>query len=201
MIIKPASDTPLSALRLVEILLEAGLPPSAITCVTGSGGKIGDAICSDPRLRKISFTGSRDVGEHITRVAGIKRVTLELGSNSPVIVMDDADLELAARATAATGYANAGQVCISAQRVIAVRDVYGDFLDSLKPEVAKITSGNQLEASVKMGPMIREADAVRVEQWVDEAVAGVREGVGRRQAPGSDLRPDDRGRREALDAD
>src|SRR6185312_5164291 len=77
-IIKPASDTPLSALKLVEILLEAGLPPLAISCLTGSGGAIGEAICSDPRVRKISFTGSRDVGERICKVAGIKRVTMEL---------------------------------------------------------------------------------------------------------------------------
>jgi acyl-CoA reductase-like NAD-dependent aldehyde dehydrogenase len=171
-LIKPASDTPLSALKLVEILLEAGLPPLAIACLTGSGGAIGDAICGDPRVRKISFTGSREVGEHITRVAGIKKVTLELGSNSPVIILDDADLELAAKAVAATGYSNAGQVCISAQRIIAEKSVYGDFLDALQPEVAKITTGNPLDASTKMGPMIREADAVRVGQWIDEAVAG-----------------------------
>ena len=92
-ILKPASDTPLSALALVEILLEAGLPPLAISCLTGSGGTIGDALAADPRVRKISFTGSRDVGEHICKVAGIKKVTMELGSNSPLIVMPDADLD------------------------------------------------------------------------------------------------------------
>lgn len=170
-VVKPASDTPLSALKLVEILLEAGLPPLAIQCLTGAGGNVGDQICGDPRVRKISFTGSREIGEHITRVAGVKRVTLELGSNSPVIVMDDADLELAARAVAATGYSNAGQVCISAQRVIATQPVYRDFLDALKPEVAKINVGNQLADEVKMGPMIREADARRVEEWIGEAVS------------------------------
>ena len=107
-ILKPASDTPLSSLALVEILLEAGLPPLAIACMTGSGGTIGDALASDPRIRKISFTGSRDVGEHITKQAGIKRVTMELGSNSPLIVMADADLNKAADAIVATGFANAG---------------------------------------------------------------------------------------------
>src|SRR6476661_1657034 len=114
-ILKPATDTPLSALSLVEILLEAGLPPLAISCLTGSGSLIGDALCADPRVRKISFTGSRDVGEHICRVAGLKRVTMELGSNSPVIVMSDANLDKVAEATVATGYSNAGQVCISTQ--------------------------------------------------------------------------------------
>ncbi len=92
-VLKPAGDTPLSALKLTEILLEAGLPPEAIQCVTGSGGEIGDAITGDPRIRKITFTGSMEVGDRICRNAGIKKVTMELGSNSPLIVMSDADLK------------------------------------------------------------------------------------------------------------
>ena len=118
-IVKPATDTPLSALKLTEILLEAGLPAEGIQCITGPGGELGDLLCADPRVRKITFTGSRDVGERICRVAGIKRVTMELGSNAPVIVMPDADLDKVAEAIASTGYANAGQVCISAQRILA----------------------------------------------------------------------------------
>jgi glyceraldehyde-3-phosphate dehydrogenase (NADP+) len=105
-------------------------------------------------------------------VAGIKKVTMELGSNSPLIVMPDADLEKVAAATAATGYANAGQVCISTQRVITSRRVYSDFLDALKDKVAALTTGNPLDEKVKVGPMIREQDAVRVEAWVKEAVGG-----------------------------
>jgi acyl-CoA reductase-like NAD-dependent aldehyde dehydrogenase len=171
-ILKPASDTPLSSLKLVEILLEAGLPSLAIACVTGSGSTIGDALCSDPRIRKISFTGSRDVGEHITRRAGIKKVTLELGSNSPIIVMDDADLDLVADATVVTGFTNAGQVCISAQRVIASAPVYGNLLDALKPKVQAISVGNQFDERTTMGPMIREADSKRVADWVHEAIQG-----------------------------
>ncbi len=172
MILKPASDTPLSALAMIEILLEAGLPPLAISCLTGSGGKVGDAICSDRRVRKISFTGSRDVGEQICKAAGLKRVTMELGSNSPIIVMGDADLNKVAEATVATGYANAGQVCISTQRVIALAGVYHDLIDVLRPKVEAITFGNQLDEKTKMGPMVREADAQRVEAWVNEAAAG-----------------------------
>ncbi len=174
-LIKPASDTPLSALKLVEILLEAGVPPEAIACLTGSGAELGDAICRDGRVRKISFTGSRDVGERICRQAGIKRVTLELGSNSPLVVLDDADLEQVAAATAVTGYANAGQVCISAQRVIVDRRVYDPFLEQLAPRVRALTTGNPLDEATRVGPMIRQADAVRVGQWIDEAVsAGAR---------------------------
>ena len=170
-ILKPASDTPLSALRLVEILLEAGLPPLAISCLTGAGGMIGDRLAADPRVRKISFTGSVEVGEHICKTAGIKRVTMELGSNSPLIVLDDADINKVVEATIATGFSNAGQVCISTQRVIATSRVYADVLDALKPRVEAIKVGDQLDEQTKMGPMIREKDAERVGQWIDEAVA------------------------------
>jgi glyceraldehyde-3-phosphate dehydrogenase (NADP+) len=170
-VLKPASDTPLSALKLVEILLEAGLPPLGISCLTGSGGSIGNALATDVRVRKISFTGSRDVGEQICHKAGLKRVTMELGSNAPVIIMPDADLNKVADAVLATGYGNAGQVCISTQRVLAVGNAYGDVLDALKPKVAGLVAGNQLDDKTQMGPMVREADAVRVGQWVDEAVS------------------------------
>lgn len=169
-VIKPASNTPLSALKLVEILLEAGLPPLAIACVTGSGGELGKLLCSDPRVRKISFTGSVEVGQQILAVSGIKRVTMELGSNSPLIVLDDADLGKVADAIVATGYGNAGQVCISTQRVIALDGIYPDLLEVLKPRVEAIKAGNPLAEGTKMGPMIRERDAARVGEWIDEAV-------------------------------
>jgi glyceraldehyde-3-phosphate dehydrogenase (NADP+) len=169
-IMKPATDTPLSALKLAEILLEAGFPPEAVQCLTGSGSEVGDALCRDSRVRKITFTGSQQVGEHICHIAGIKKVTMELGSNSPLIVMDDADMEKVVKATVATGFANAGQVCISTQRVLADRRIYGDFLDRLKPAVEAITIGNQMDEKTRMGPMIREKDAERVQEWIREAV-------------------------------
>ena len=171
-ILKPATDTPLSALKLVEIFLEAGTPPEALQCLTGSGAVIGDALCADSRVRKITFTGSRDIGEHICRTGGLKRVTMELGSNAPLIVMPDADPERVAQAAAASGYSNAGQVCISTQRVVTHEKIYGDFLDAFKATVENITTGNPMAEATKMGPMIREDDAVRVDQWVEEAVSG-----------------------------
>ncbi len=171
-ILKPASDTPLSALKLTELLLEAGLPEEGIQCVTGRGGSVGNQLCADSRVRKISFTGSRDVGEGITKMAGLKRVTMELGSNAPLIVMPDADVAKVAAVTAATGYANAGQSCISTQRVLVNRAVYGDYLDAVTPLVAGITTGNPLDESVKMGPLIREREATRVAEWISEAVDG-----------------------------
>lgn len=170
-LVKPASDTPLSALKLVEILLEAGLPEDAIACVTGGGGELGKAICKDERVRKISFTGSYEVGRSITQMAGLKRVTMELGSNSPVIIMDDADLDLAAQAISQTGYANAGQTCISAQRILTSGKVAGDFVDALKPRVEALKTGDQFAEGTKIGPLVRERDAERVENWINEAVS------------------------------
>jgi glyceraldehyde-3-phosphate dehydrogenase (NADP+) len=170
-VLKPASNTPLSALKLMEILLECGVPPLAIQCLTGAGGDLGTALCSDPRVRKITFTGSVEVGKKICAIAGLKRVTMELGSNSPLIVLDDADLEKATTAILASGYGNAGQVCISAQRIIALPGVYDELLDRLQPKVEGLPAGDPLRAETRMGPMIRESDAQRVEAWVREAVA------------------------------
>ncbi len=205
-IIKPASDTPLSALKLTEVLLEAGIPAEAIQCVTGPGGAIGDALVQHPAVRKVTFTGSQEVGEHIMRTAGLKKVTMELGSNSPLVVMPDADVEKVAAATVAGGFSNAGQVCISTQRVIVDADIYGDYLDALKPLVEAIPTGNPAEESIALGPMIRERDAVRVGEWLDEAVAGgatmlaggEREGAMLSAAIVADVKPDMRVYREEL---
>ena len=171
-IIKPASDTPLSALKLTEALLEAGVPGEAVQCVTGSGGRIGDALVADDRVRKVTFTGSRDIGERICRTAGLKKVTMELGSNSPLIVMPDADMDKVVKGTIASGFSNAGQVCISAQRIITNREVYADYLDALTEGVKEISTGDPLREDVKMGPMVRSEDAVRVNEWITEAVDG-----------------------------
>jgi glyceraldehyde-3-phosphate dehydrogenase (NADP+) len=147
------------------------MPEQAVACVTGPGGELGEAICNDSRIRKISFTGSAEVGETICRRAGLKRVTMELGGNGPVIVLDDADLDLAAKAIAVGGYANAGQVCISAQRILTADRIGGDLIDALKPHVAALVTGDPLAPDTKMGPMIRAADATRVTEWIDEAVS------------------------------
>ena len=174
-IIKPATDTPLSALKLIELFVEAGAPPEAVQCLTGPGSSLGNALCSDPRVRKITFTGSRDIGERICKVAGLKRVTMELGSNAPLIVMPDADPKRVAAAAAMSGFSNAGQVCISTQRVIAHSDIYGDLLDAMTDVTAAISTGNPLEEATGMGPMIREEDSERVANWVSEATgAGAR---------------------------
>ena len=205
-ILKPASDTPLSGVKLVEILLEAGLPPEGIQVITGSGGEIGDRLVADPRVRKITFTGSVEIGERICRTAGVKKVTMELGSNCPLIIMPDADLDKVAAAVATTGYANAGQVCISTQRVLAAGQVYSDFLGALKPKVEGLVTGDQLDEKTQVGPMVKESEAVRVEAWINEAVAGgarLIAGGGRRgsiciPAVVADVKPDMRISREEL---
>jgi len=205
-VIKPATDTPLSALKLARILLKAGVPEEGIQCLTGTGGDIGDVLASDPRVRKISFTGSRDVGERICRTAGLKKVTMELGSNAPLIILPDADLDKATQAVAVTGFANAGQVCISAQRVLAHKSIYADLIDALKPKVEALATGNPLEDETKMGPMVRESDAVRVKEWVDEAekagarlvTGGGREGAMHAPTVLADVRPDMRVSREEV---
>ena len=168
-IIKPATDTPLSALKLTEIMLDAGLPPEGIQCITGSGKIIGDHLTADDRIRKITFTGSKEVGEHICKTAGLKRVTMELGSNSPLIVMPDADIEKVVKATIASGFSNAGQVCISAQRILTNKAIYSDFISALTENVKKMSTGNQLDPTVTMGPMVRSQDATRVNDWIKEA--------------------------------
>jgi acyl-CoA reductase-like NAD-dependent aldehyde dehydrogenase len=205
-VLKPASNTPLSALKLVEILLSAGLPPLGIACVTGGGATIGEAICKDARVRKISFTGSVEVGQRICQVAGLKRITMELGSNSPLIVLDDADLAKVGQAVVATGYGNAGQVCISTQRVIAAPQIYGDLIKSLCPKIEAIRVGNPLESTTQMGPMIRESDATRVTEWIDQAVSqGAKRVVGGARVGNmvpatllTDVRPDMRVARDEL---
>ena len=171
-ILKPAGQTPLTALKLTRALLEAGLPENALQCITGDGARVGAALCADQRVRKISFTGSTQVGQAITRVAGVKKLSLELGSNAPVVVLPDADLNLVAEAVAAGGYVNAGQVCISAQRVLVHQNVYGDFLDALRWRVEAIKVGDPFAEDTKLSAMTTEKDAVRVDEWVREAVAG-----------------------------
>jgi acyl-CoA reductase-like NAD-dependent aldehyde dehydrogenase len=170
-VLKPASQTPLTALRLTQLLHEAGLPPEALQTITGPGAELGEALCADERVRKLSFTGSAAVGRRIAAVAGVKKLSLELGANCPVIVMPDADLEQVAEATAVGGYVNAGQVCISVQRVLVGRDAYGDFLDALRPKVEAITVGDPFAEGTQLAALVSEREAARVEGAIQSAVA------------------------------
>ena len=169
-ILKPAEQTSMCALKLTKILYDAGLPENGLQCITGSGSRIGDPLCSDSRVRKITFTGSTTIGTHITSVAGVKKFSLELGSNAPVVVLPDADIEKVAAAVAIGGFINAGQVCISNQRVIVQKGIYNEFIEALKPKVEALKVGPSLEEDTKLSAMISEKDAIRVGEWIDDAV-------------------------------
>lgn len=168
-VLKPATSTPLTALELASCFVDAGIPEGVLSVLVGSGGVLGDLLVTDPRVRKISFTGSTATGEHIARVAGVKKLSLELGASCPVVVLPDADLELAASAVALGGYVNAGQVCISVQRVITHPSVTSDFLDALVPKVKAIRTGDPSSSETTMGTLITTAEAERVERAIAQA--------------------------------
>ena len=169
-VLKPARTTPLTALALAKCFTDAGLPEGVLQVLHGSGSELGNALVADSRVRKISFTGSTATGTHISSVAGVKKLSLELGSSCPVVVLDDADIEYATDAIALGGYINAGQVCISVQRVIVDEKVMANFLDALKPKVEAIKVGDPKNSDTKVGTLITEAEAIRVEASIKEAV-------------------------------
>ncbi|MED3727679.1 aldehyde dehydrogenase family protein [Priestia filamentosa] len=169
-VLKPAGKTPLSAYMLVKLFEEAGLPQGALNLVIGKGSEVGDVLVTDPRISKITFTGSPSVGIDLRKKAELKKVTLELGSNSPNIIFNDGDVEAAAVGLVRGAFAFSGQVCISAQRIYVQRDVYQDFLDQYVPLVEKLVIGNPVEETTDIGPMISEAEAIRAHEWIDQAV-------------------------------
>ena len=169
-LLKPASLTPLSAIKLVEVLREAGLPSDYIHVVTGDGEKLGPALVSSPDVRVVTFTGGVEAGERIAKMAGLKKIAMELGSNCPVIVMEDAPLDNAATCIIDAGYNCQGQNCIHAQRIMIHESLYDELVDRLVQGTKKLKVGNPLEESTDVGPMIAESEAIRVEKWVNEAI-------------------------------
>ncbi|MBI2061362.1 MAG: aldehyde dehydrogenase family protein [Nitrospirae bacterium] len=170
-VLKPASQTPITSVKLGEIFLEAGLPPGALNIVFGGGATVGDWIVSHPKIAKISFTGSPAVGRHIVARAGLKKVTMELGSNSAVVIDEDADVEKALPRCVLGGFAQAGQSCISVQRIFVHRKLYQGVQDVMTRSVETLRMGNPLDANTDVGPMISESEAKRAHGWIEEAVA------------------------------
>ena len=168
-VFKPSTITPLTDIKLAKVLIEAGLPEEAINVVIGPGSTIGNAIVKDPRIRMISFTGSKEVGIEILKNAGLKKVSLELGSNSALILSKNGDISSAVSATIRGGYAVAGQVCISVQRVLVQREIFDEYLEKLIEEVKKIKVGDPMKEDTDMGPVISEESAKRIEEWLKEA--------------------------------
>lgn len=169
LVLKPASTTPLAAVKLCQVLMDAGLPAGAINLVVGSGGTVGEWLVTDPRVDKITFTGSPDVGRHILSVAGIKKVTLELGNTSPVVIAPDADLDFVAKRCAVGAYYNSGQVCISVQRIYSEKNVYEPFSEKFVKATEAMVVGDPLDERVDVGPMIDPKEVDRIEHWVQEA--------------------------------
>src|SRR6476646_9493758 len=170
-VLKPASQTPLSALLLAELEQEAGLPDGWLTVLVGPSAEIGDVLVEDERVRMITFTGSSGVGWGIAERAAKKRVRLELGNSTPVIVAADADVELAATKLAANAFSFAGQSCISVQRIYVERPVLDDFLERFLPKVEALVVGDPADEATDGGPVI-DADArTRIAEWVEEAQA------------------------------
>lgn len=172
MVLKPASWTPITAVLLCQALDEAGLPPGALNLIVGPGGTVGEWLVTDPRVAKVTLTGSVAVGRQILAMAGIKKVTLELGNTGPVIIAPDADLEYAARRCAVGAYYNSGQVCISVQRIYGERPVYEAFTERFVEASKAMVVGDPLDERVDVGPMIDEKEARRIEGWVTEARQG-----------------------------
>jgi glyceraldehyde-3-phosphate dehydrogenase (NADP+) len=168
-LLKPATVTPLSALKLTEALLEAGLPKDVLQTITGYGATLGDTLVSDHRVRMVSFTGGVEAGERITRKAGLKKIGMELGSNSPVIVWHDADVDWASETCVSGSFWAAGQNCIGVQRIYIHRDVYDRFRDDFLARTQKYRIGDKMDEATDMGPMITEGEAKRVEKWINEA--------------------------------
>ena len=171
-VLKPGTATPLSALRLARDLVASGLPAGRLNVVTGRGDELGDAIVGDPRVRLVTFTGGVETGLRITRNAGIKKLCMELGSNSPVIVMPDADLDRAVPAISAGAFAQAGQNCLGVQRVFVLADVYDAFRDRFTAHVETLKAGSSMDETTDVCAMITDGQADRVERWILEARQG-----------------------------
>jgi acyl-CoA reductase-like NAD-dependent aldehyde dehydrogenase len=181
-VLKPASQTPLSALLLAELEAEVGLPPGWLNVVVGSASEIGDVLVEDERVRALTFTGSGAVGWKLRERAPRKRVNLELGNATPVVVAADADLDAAAAKIAANAFSFAGQSCISVQRVYVERPAYDGFLERFLPLVEALRVGDPADEDTDVGPVI-DADArERILDWIEEARSG-----GARILTGGDL--------------
>ena len=168
-IFKPATKTPLSGLMLAQALIEAGLPEQGISVLVGPGSTVGMALVRASEIRKVSFTGSLEVGETIMKNCGMKKVTMELGSNSAVVVFKDAPLKIVAKKIRKGGYTLAGQVCISIQRVYVEEEIADEFLRELSLEVGQIKYGDPLLEDTEMGPMIDEQALKKAEEFVEDA--------------------------------
>ena len=185
-VIKPASATPLTALALADLAERAGIPAGVVNVVTGSAGEIGGELTSNAKVRKVSFTGSTEVGRVLLAqcAATVKKVSMELGGNAPVIIFDDADLEAAVRGVMASKFRNAGQTCVCANRIFVQAGIFDAFSKRLVDEVERLKVGPTFDEGVDIGPLIDDAAVDKVRQHIDDAV-----GKGARILTGGELHP------------
>jgi acyl-CoA reductase-like NAD-dependent aldehyde dehydrogenase len=169
LILKPATKTPITSIKLAELLTEAGLPAGVLNVIIGSGATVGNRLVEDERLAMITFTGSPPVGREIKARSGLKRVTLELGSNSPTIIEDDTDLDAAVARCVVGSFANSGQVCISVQRIFVNRSRYDEFIAKFVAATRKLKVGDPMDKSCDIGPMISRKELTRAVEWLEEA--------------------------------
>ena len=168
-VFKPSQKAPLAALKLAQ-LLDSHLPDGAINAVTGKGSVVGDEMVTSSLVNKVSFTGSIETGVSISKRAGMKKLTLELGGNDPLIVLEDADIEKAALSTVKGAYLNAGQVCMAVKRVIIQNSIADEFIDRLVEETMKLKVGDPMNLKTDLGPLIDEEAAIKVDKVVEESV-------------------------------
>jgi acyl-CoA reductase-like NAD-dependent aldehyde dehydrogenase len=174
LVAKPAETTPLTTLRIAEIMGEAGLPEGVFQVITGKGSVLGEALVTDPRVAKVAFTGSTPVGKHVAELAarGVKRVTLELGGSDPMIVLDDADVDGAVSAASVGRFFNCGQACLAVKRVYVHERVADEFVEKLQAKVAKLKLGAGTAEGTMIGPLHSESQRETLERQVSSTLAG-----------------------------
>ena len=188
-VVKPASTTPLAAIRLVQLFHEAEVPPGVLNIITGPGGVAGEELLVNPRVRKIAFTGETGTGKHVMEVAAqeIKRVTLELGGSDPMIVCDDADLDAAASAASVGRFFNCGQACLAVKRLYLFDSIADVFLEKFLPKVERLRVGNGLTQGITTGPLHTARQRQEIEEMVQDAVdRGAKVRVGGKRPEGAD---------------
>ncbi len=173
MVVKPASQTPFSALALAELAERAGLPAGVMSVLAGASSEIGEEMTANPIVRKLTFTGSTEVGKVLMKKCAdtVKKATMELGGNAPFIVFDDADLDAAVEGALASKYRNAGQTCVCANRLLVQDSVHDAFLDKLATAVSAMKVGLGTEDGVVIGPLIDQAAVAKTEEHIADAVA------------------------------
>src|SRR5947199_5716143 len=189
-VVKPASTTPLTTIRIIELLNQAGLPKGVLNVVTGPGGVVGEELLRNPKVARVAFTGESKTGKHVMEVAGsrMKRVTLELGGSDPMIVCDDADIDKALTGASVGRFYNCGQACLAVKRLYVVESIYGQFVEKLVGKVQKLTVGNGMDKSKRLGPMHTKVQREEIESQVADAVKrGARILIGGKRPDGAEF--------------